>query len=133
MKCELCNKQAVTTISVKAKHRVKQLHLCKDCFKLYRTDVLQVQMPICRYCGTALDTITCNKSFGCDKCFEEFQKQLKPLLQVLQMKKEKRPTRKRIEELKREMDICVGEENYEMAAMLRDQIFSLENSLGHFL
>lgn len=123
MKCNLCNNQADTKITVERKGNKKILHLCKNCLPLYHSDVLQMSLISCGYCGTTLASIKCKNSFGCDKCYEEFQKQLKPLLQVLQQSDKT----KSVAALKKEMEQCIILENYEQAAVLRDQIFALQN------
>ncbi|MDQ8201518.1 UvrB/UvrC motif-containing protein [Pelagicoccus sp. SDUM812003] len=75
---------------------------------------------------------------GCPTCYEVFQEKLEPLLKTLHrgvthLGKAPRGRRRsispeEIEALKRRMDEHVSREEYELAAVVRDQLKSLEES-----
>lgn len=91
----------------------------------------------CSGCGVRYDDAIQAAQMGCAHCYQEFSGQLKPVLFRMHgnvhhvgrmpqnvdfsMKKQRR-----LEQIRREMDIAVVLENFELAATLRDEIRELE-------
>ena len=92
----------------------------------------------CEKCGCCFDDIIKSGSVGCSDCYEKFYQKLLPSIQRIHGKakhagkvpvrstdthtvKEKTPEEK-IADLQKEMDKAVSEQNFERAAMLRDEI-----------
>ena len=92
----------------------------------------------CEKCGCCFDDIIKSGSVGCSDCYEKFYQKLLPSIQrihgkakhagkvpvkneVKQAVKEKTAEEK-IADLQKEMDKAVSEQNFERAAMLRDEI-----------
>lgn len=77
---------------------------------------------------------------GCPSCYEVFEEKLSPLLKTLHSGtthlgkvpkgRQRVVSKEEIEALKRRMDEHVSREEYEMAAVVRDQLRSLEGSSG---
>lgn len=91
----------------------------------------------CPNCGTGFDSISQHGRLGCSECYTAFQEQLEPLLRrihgnskhtgkVPQRNAGKILTRRKIEQLKSQLQNAVAQENYELAAELRDNIKKLE-------
>ena len=92
----------------------------------------------CEKCGCCFDDIIKSGSVGCSDCYEKFYQKLLPSIQRIHGKakhsgkvpvkatekqtvKEK-TTEEKIADLQKEMDKAVSEQNFERAAMLRDEI-----------
>lgn len=109
-------------------------HQSKSAF--HQEEILQ-----CECCGMTFSQFVNVGRFGCSRCYDSFQEQLKPVLRRLHSgnwahngKIPKRigggiHIRKRIEELKSELRDAVGNEEFEKAAGIRDEIRSLEKGL----
>ena len=91
----------------------------------------------CGGCGMRFADMTHLGKVGCAQCYQDFAGQLKPLL--LRMHGNVRHTgripknadvsmkrQRRIEQIRREMDMAVVLEDFELAAELRDEIKELE-------
>ncbi len=103
----------------------------KNTFK--QEEILQ-----CDRCGMTFQQFVKIGRFGCSHCYETFHDQLKPVLRRLHSgnwahngKIPKRMgggihLRKRMEELKIELRDAIGQEEFERAANIRDEIRSLE-------
>jgi len=90
----------------------------------------------CSRCGTTYDAFAKTTRLGCAQCYQDFQKQLHPLF--LQLHGRARhvgripqrvdpaiKTRSHTERLQREMAIAVACEDFEQAAVLRDELRAL--------
>lgn len=95
----------------------------------------------CGYCGLRLEDFKKSGRLGCSHCYVAFEKHLRGLLRRLHGSTQHvgkvylppDPTeaerRERLAGLKRRLDRAVDREDFERAAMLRDQIRSLEAAL----
>ena len=94
----------------------------------------------CDTCGLSYKEFSEQGLFGCADCYEKFKKKLIPLVKRIHGSSEhqgKVPKRKggdlrikkKIEQLRQEMQQVVEEENFEKAADLRDEIHELEEQL----
>lgn len=90
----------------------------------------------CSGCGTVRAAILKTGRMGCDKCYENFAAEMLPVIVSLQRSDQhlgkvplNAPVRLRnsveLARLRRELDQAVANENYEKAAVLRDQIQAL--------
>ncbi|GHU74051.1 DNA methylase [Clostridia bacterium] len=87
----------------------------------------------CDTCGQTYDEFQKTGMLGCPKCYESFRSQLTPLLNRIHGKaqhtgrapsrtEEESHVRRRMESLKREMDRAVADEDFELAAQIRDEL-----------
>ena len=96
---------------------------------------IQAKRKSCPVCGSTLHSISESGKLGCAKCYELFAEELKPTIarihanavyvsgcQTPYEKKEEN----RLDTLKAQLSKAVNEENYELAARLRDEIRELE-------
>lgn len=96
----------------------------------------------CPQCGLSYSAFKESGRLGCSMCYEVFAEQLKPLLQKVQkdfVHKGKAPrsgnealTLKRsISDLRLQLKDAVRQEQFELAAQLRDQIRGMEGELSN--
>jgi protein arginine kinase activator len=101
----------------------------------------KVPQPRCDYCGLTYTQFSKLGRFGCSECYKHFSDRLGPLLKrvhgntVHVGKVPKRvgqqfQVRRRIGQLKRELQYKVEHEEFEAAAQLRDEIRELERKEG---
>jgi protein arginine kinase activator len=95
----------------------------------------------CANCGLTYNEFVKTGKLGCNKCYETFTKQIKPLLDRLHGKSEhvgKIPNKvkvridrlQKIKKIKEELQKAVSKEEYEKAAKLRDKIIEEEKKVG---
>lgn len=95
---------------------------------------------VCKSCGTTYQEFIEKNMLGCDKCYYYFKDKLIPIIKRNQNNIEhigKIPERegiiirkkKKIKKLKTDIEEAIVIENYEKAAVLRDEIFDLEKQL----
>ena len=95
----------------------------------------------CRSCGKTFGEIQQDGKVGCARCYVEFRDRLKPIIERIHRSathKGNCPSNapaaymaeRRISELKSELERAVAGEEYEKAAVLRDEIKSLEVGKG---
>ncbi len=96
----------------------------------------------CEKCGSTFDDIIRSGKVGCADCYEKFYSKLLPSLQRIHGKvnhsgktvkkapevpKKKEPTvQEKIAEMEKEMAKAIEEQNFERAAVLRDEIKALK-------
>ena len=98
-------------------------------------------MVSCKGCGQSFSDFKQNGRLGCNRCYYTFESNLKPLIKKIQ--KSQRHTGKvprrgsgsmrmanQLRELRRQLTKAVEQEEFEIAARLRDQIYSLEKELA---
>ncbi|MDD5658596.1 MAG: UvrB/UvrC motif-containing protein [Actinomycetota bacterium] len=96
----------------------------------------------CQYCNISLNAIKKLGRVGCQRCYEEFQEDLNPLIKLIQSgieHKGKVPINcnkrlkieKKIKDLKFMLEEQIIIENFEEAARLRDKITSLQKKLHY--
>lgn len=95
----------------------------------------------CDKCNLTYNQFSQISRLGCSNCFNVFSRHLNPLLKRIHGKTShtgKVPKRtggnlrikKRIQEMKEELQECIKREEYEKAAEVRDEIKKLEDELG---
>lgn len=129
-------------------------HLCRECVKKYQTGDLQSvlaavmsamaekkQSPeiTCPRCGETYAEFQKTGMLGCAECYGAFRKELTPLITRVQgraqhagrrppVNPEEQERQSQMEELRKQMEAAVAEENFEEAARLRDQLRAMAAS-----
>ena len=98
---------------------------------------------VCARCQTTLSQFTKSGRLGCPACYRAFREQLTPMLQQIHGRvehagrkpldtEEAQRSRTRHEELQRQLETAVAQEDFEQAAALRDQLRALtdEEAMG---
>jgi len=100
-------------------------------------------VPVCPDCGLTLAEFRAKGRFGCPRDYEVFAEHLDPLFERIHDaqparhvghlpqstgRSEKVERRQTITELRKRLESAVAEENYELAASIRDQINELAES-----
>lgn len=97
--------------------------------------------PRCEHCGLTYAQFSKLGRFGCSECYKHFEDRLDPLFKrvhgntVHTGKVPKRTggriqLKREVERLKKELVLCVEQEDFESAARIRDQIKELERSIS---
>lgn len=105
------------------------------------TDSSAIQRRTCKQCGASLRDVLKSGRVGCRYCYESFAEQLEPLLRGMHSSMIHRGKSPRMndvrERLRTELQTkrallrsALKLENYEEAALLRDQVKALEVSVG---
>lgn len=93
---------------------------------------------ICKSCGLTYSQFRKSGQLGCGSCYDSFSEFLRPMIKRIHGDLEhigKIPNKagnefieiKRIKRLKEELQKCISAEEYEKAAVIRDEIKTLEN------
>lgn len=92
----------------------------------------------CEHCHMSYSQFARAGRFGCSNCYQSFQNQLEPILKRLHSGNSthigKIPNRiggsislrKKIDDLKQELAVCILQEEFEKAAEIRDELRALE-------
>lgn len=97
---------------------------------------MQTKRKSCPSCGSTLSSISDSGKLGCAKCYEVFADELAPTIARIHANAvyvnnnitppEEKKEENRLDALKAQLSKAVHEENYELAAKLRDEIRALE-------
>lgn len=169
MLCEDCHEQPATVHFTRIVNDQKtEAHLCADCARkrgeigiasepsftfhnilagLFQPESMlgrgtqAARIPRCSNCGLSLADFRRLGQFGCNHCYQEFQRELEPILKRIHRAVEHvgkapgshEPTRQRlrkeIQRLHERLRRAVDTEAYEEAARIRDQIRELERKI----
>lgn len=96
MLCENCGEKIATTFChIKANGRVLQKNLCVQCKNaLILSDEISVnpefkiKNQFCHNCGTTLKDFVASSFFGCEYCYEEFEKVATQTIKSVQISEE---------------------------------------------
>lgn len=108
--------------------------LLKSAFS-FMPRTLHTKRKACPLCGSTLSSITDSGKLGCAKCYEVFSDELAPAIARIHANAvyvsensapEENKEENKLEALKAQLANAVSEENYELAAKLRDEIRALE-------
>lgn len=132
--------------------RAAEVHLCSDCarslgygeafsgFGLGFGDLLGEILSKnesnsaslrCSFCGKSFEEIASDGKMGCAECYSVFYDKLLPSLNRIHGKAYYAGTRpetqtatdrERLNELKQALEVAIGEQNFELAAVIRDKI-----------
>ena len=150
MLCEECGiNQAEVVVTTVVNGESTSRHLCRECLRRYQTGEMQAvlaailaamaqkqqQTPdiVCPRCGETYAQFQKSGMLGCAQCYQAFRKELTPLITRVQGRAQhagRRPAGSaeeqemlnRRQELRARMEAAVAEENFEEAALLRDQL-----------
>ena len=150
MLCEECGiNQAEVVVTTVVNGESASRHLCRECLRKYQTGEMQAvlaailaamaqkqqQTPniACPRCGETYAQFQKSGMLGCAQCYQAFRKELTPLITRVQGRAQhagRRPAGSaeeqemlnRRQELRARMEAAVAEENFEEAALLRDQL-----------
>ena len=101
----------------------------------------EVPAIVCERCGTSLSQFTKSGKLGCPQCYKAFREQLTPMLQQIHGRVQhagRKPLddeaaqrrRALYDRLSRQLEQAVAMEDFETAAILRDQLRQLSNAEG---
>ena len=101
----------------------------------------EVAAIVCERCGTSLSQFTKSGKLGCPSCYQAFREQLTPMLQQIHGRVQhagRKPLddeaaqrrRTTYDRLSRQLEQAVAMEDFETAAILRDQLRNLTNAEG---
>lgn len=148
--------EATTFIKQNINGKGSEMHLCSDCalllgyqgfgafvnpFELFsnvfspeRKGVKETKR--CKECGISFDEIVKSGRVGCPACYTEFFEQLSPTIKKLHgnsrhmgthpVSSSAEPAENKLDELKKQLEKAVEEQNYEQAAVIRDKIKEME-------
>ena len=97
----------------------------------------QSDTVLCKGCGSSRDEVVKNGVLGCPECYDAFVETFFPTLHAATLSDgAKMPSSRRarldreraLTELKASLKSAISEENFELAAILRDKIKNLENT-----
>lgn len=94
----------------------------------------------CKNCGSSFDNISSTGKVGCAECYTTFGDKLMPLIKRIHGNtnhsgklagavSEEKKLENKINNLKAELNAAVKEQNFELAATLRDEIKKLESEV----
>lgn len=157
MLCEKCHQNQASTVLTKTVNgKSTTIHMCSECafkagyanlfhnFSLnnilsdYETTSVQ-RKKRCPQCGSSFEEILSTGKIGCSECYEVFKAELLPTIEKIHGKayhvgkqpncfapKEQSEV-DLLEELKAKLQKAINEQEFENAAMLRDEIKKLEH------
>lgn len=155
MLCQKCNKNFATTIITRTKNgATTTMHMCSDCalkagytnffgnFSLnhlmpdFERSVEQ-QLNRCHKCNSTFNELISNGELGCSECYNTFRNELMPSIENIHGKAYhvgKKPARysktdesaNMLDELKIKIDKAIEIQDFETAAVIRDEIKKLE-------
>lgn len=153
MLCDRCKQnQATSYIKTTINGVTKEEHLCSACaakegvnlsnfaqninpFSFFKAE--QPEQPAakrCPLCGRSFEELQEIGKVGCPQCYETFREELKPTLKSLHGAERHQgriqgvdARREKLTELKAQLTDCIKTQDYEQAAVLRDQIKELED------
>ncbi len=136
--CETCAQAADLP------HIAVQQKTMDEVWKLLQMSAMKAQKkqarvtPTCGTCGTSLEHLRRNGRVGCQDCYTTFANYLDSLLERMHgstehtgripgMDVEAAQRRRAMNDAREQLDVAVGEENFERAAELRDELQRLES------
>jgi protein arginine kinase activator len=148
MLCDNCNKnEAVIRFAEIRQGTMRVRNICDDCARatgiadqLDRTIAsLSGDAPACPGCGMTIDEFRRQGHLGCERCFETFAAVLTPLLERLYHPdgrcgaaapagQERQLSQNRGPALEQRLREAVANEEYELAARLRDELKELKTA-----
>ncbi len=146
---------ATVVITVMSGGATTTRHLCKECMAKMENSIAKGDMSsflaslssilskqprettlTCDACGLTYEEFLRTGKLGCTRCYQVFSEQLKPLLlrvhgrnqhagRVPPGREKERELEQCLSGLRAQMDKAVNDENFEQAAVLRDEIKAL--------
>ena len=158
MLCQKCKKKEATFYyKQNVNGQVSEVHLCADCARKYGAggalpDIFGIDLlggffgsapslprktRVCPVCGSSFGDIVDSGKIGCAECYKTFKDELAGTVERIHgrakhigrgVKKEKQIKENKEKELRERLAKAVSEEDFELAAKLRDEIKALANS-----
>ena len=158
MKCKFCNKSATVHLSQIVENKVHKIDLCEECAKAKGVDdpvgysltdllaglgsgkELSDEIVIeCPTCGYAQRDFKKSGRFGCPECYDVFAENMDEMLRGMHKgtcHKGKAPAQiarslnvsARLDSMQRDLDAAIEREDFEKAAVLRDEIKQLKEA-----
>lgn len=157
MLCDRCKQNIATSVVTKTVNgKSTTYHLCGECafqagysnlfgnFSLnhFMSNLEQQanrKLKVCPKCGSSFDEILQLGKLGCSQCYTEFRKELLPSIEKIHGKAYhvgKKPKRymqiqsevNLMNELKQKLNEAIQKEEFETAAVLRDEIKKMQSS-----
>lgn len=157
MLCEDCGKRnadVILTTVIDGESTTR--HLCRECVKKYRSGDIQSLLAAilssmskrtadkdiaCPKCGTSFAEFRKTGMLGCAECYQAFRGEIEPLMTRLQgraqhagrrppLSEEEQARRDKIEALRLKMEAAVAIEDFETAAVYRDQLRAVTSGKG---
>ncbi len=152
MKCEICGNEEGRIKYTKVINGEKvEFHICEKCARKKgfsnlvnspaksKEKKIDAKVPLtaeCPFCGWKLYDVENKAKFGCPKCYDAFRSYIRKIakeIHGIEKHKGKVPIhdkrtlflKKRIREVKKDLDVAIKKEKYELAAELRDRIKTL--------
>ena len=152
MLCQNCNeKEATMHMKRIVNGNAAELHLCADCARslgygetfpvfglgdllgefFHKGELGAASAVKCPACGKSFEEIAADGKMGCAECYNTFYDKLMPSLRRIHGKsthvgkipqQSAEPDGARVKELKEQLAAAVEEQNFELAARLRDEI-----------
>lgn len=161
MICDSCHEhEASIHVTQVVNGNSRELHLCEECAEESGLNVQNVMsipeilfgmaggdddarlmQRCCPHCHLRGTDFRKTGRFGCERCYETFKEELRPMLSAMHkgiLHKGKVPRRERkgleigarLAKLKGELDEAIRREDYEGAARIRDTIREVEHEVG---
>lgn len=136
MKLYLCERCAAETEGLLRENHNSFQHFLSELINAKNTTVKN-ELIKCEKCGMTIDSFRKNSKVGCANCYSTFRNYFEPLIKRIHTNIEhtgKRPskldgelkTAQKINRLQNELKVAIINEEYEVAAKLRDEIRSLK-------
>ena len=149
MICDLCRSNvAKYKVTRYLGNKILSLALCEDCYRNLDSTLEQMQAngafndTPCPDCKTSFSTISATGKFGCPTCYTHFKDKAASLLSnihggaVHKGKRPAQPTKEaenpamlQLDNLRAQLQRCIANQEFEQAALIRDQIKDLEAGL----
>lgn len=155
MLCEECgNNPAEVLMTTVVNGEAVTRHLCRECVKKYKAGDIQAVLAAvlaamnqkekkpdltCPRCGETYAEFQKTGKMGCAECYQAFRSELTPLIMKVQgraqhagrrppVSQEEQERLQKMEELRSRMEAAVALENFEEAALLRDELRSMNRT-----
>jgi protein arginine kinase activator len=142
LECAACQEPSCVVYKQLFSQTMTQEVFCKNCpllkqkLKGEKKQSLNVDQAevTCEECGTKLHDILSHEPLGCRHCYEVFQEAICQRLNIdkldykqdVMINKNSTPTSEQLLKLSKDLQEAVSEENFERAAILRDEIAKLK-------
>lgn len=84
MYCDTCkSREPVVKVTREIGGELRVLRLCRECYESLQGLKVE-EIPHCRFCGRSLEEIKDTWIVGCEKCYERFYSELKPIIKSVQ-------------------------------------------------
>ena len=145
LECSSCKEKASVIYKTLSSQTCQEEMMCKDCPLLSsklagrqkHTDNHMAQV-VCTECKTVLNDILHKEPVGCEHCYEVFNDVICKRINIekfdykqeVMTSKHTTPTSDQLLKLSKDLQEAVDTENFEKAAIIRDEIIKLKKLIG---